>query len=240
MLQEKEPDVYRKLEGFTLLRKGAYILLEHGYTNDKLFAEKMHCNVQDASRVQKRLRNEGFLEPTPGSHKAGFWRTGKPKFMMAQAEEARKSLHKTYFEPTFEIGHYFSFPDKHFPETALTTQFPLPPSASQLTLDPISTAQPRVIPGSSFLAQEEENILDIPPAEEEFGSPPRKTYRVRRSKLSPLPSSQQPTKIIGKQKNTAKRSLEDATNNVRSEKRLRSSRGLSSINVGLKSPSPTQ
>jgi len=243
LLLDKELDIYRKLEGFALLRKGAHVLLEYGYNNDRQFAEAIHCNIQDAARIQKRLRREGFVEATPGSHSAGFSRTGKPKFTASKSGENRARLFKTYFEPTFEIGHHFALPERQLPDETFNTQF-LPVSVeSQLGPDSLGVSRSKSYHSTDQLNPKTQDIAIVQPSNGNrlLKNFPRITHNLRGAQPSQIESTNQPQVVV---KSTSKRtrpSTETGEMESRSErKRLRSSRSQIALDVALRSPSPMQ
>jgi len=234
--------VYRKLEGFVLLRKGAHILLKYGYNSDKQFAEAIHCNIQDAARIQKRLRRQGFVESTPGSHKAGFSQTGKPKFTAVKSGENRVKLYKTYFEPTFEIAHHFTLLERQLPDATLNTQS-LPLSiGSQLSLSSLDGVKSKFNDTAkrSITRTEDLAIAPLSIDDEFLQRPPRDNYNLRNISPPQPASCQELQQVVVK--STSKRSrssLDKEECEARPEhKRLRSSRSQTSLNVALRSPSP--
>ena len=236
--------MYRKLEGFVLLRKGAHILLKCGYNSDKQFAEAIHCNVQDAARIQKRLRRQGFVESTPGSHKAGFPQMGKPRFTAVKGGENRAKLYKTYFEPTFEIAHHFALPERQLPDATLNSQF-LPLSlGSQQSLSSLRDFKSKFNDKAErpITRTQDPAITPLSMDEEFLQRLPRGNYNLRNISPTPPASCQELQPVVVK--STSKRSrssLDKGEDEARSEhKRLRSSRSQISLNVALRSPSPMQ
>ncbi|QDS74976.1 hypothetical protein FKW77_005197 [Venturia effusa] len=126
LLQEKEAPLLTELEHLTLLRKGASIAIKNGVHGDRQFAEALHCDVQTAAKLIKHLKNEGLLHREKNASKAGFKKTGKPMWYVPQDEEQRLKMLNMYFDPTSKVAHHFEIPHQ-IPDTAMTTQFPLPP-----------------------------------------------------------------------------------------------------------------
>ena len=100
------------------------VLLEHGYpmTNakfasllrkelnkpwrDTLLLTAADCDVKTAHDLTRRLRAEGYLTATPGSHSRGFSLKGLPKYLVVKTRDQMDEMRKTYFNPLARIAHH--------------------------------------------------------------------------------------------------------------------------------------
>lgn len=218
---------------FSLLRRAANFVIQHGYSNDKDVAEALNCHVQVAAQTITQLKREGFLVLTPGSNQRTFWRTKKPKYMAVQDPEQRKRLYATYFDPTFKIGHHLGMPERRPEATGGSTQFPFPSTASELDLESVPGAQPRDALASPFPTRQTQDTLQLNPGTPH--STPLRTYKVRRPQASTPLIHHSAENHQSAVKRPAE--LDISKESPRKLKRPRSSRGLNSANVGFDSDS---
>ena len=64
------------------------------------------CDAKTAQEVTRRLRAEGYLSATPGSHSKGFSQKKLPQFVVVRSELQKERMKQTYFSPLADIAHH--------------------------------------------------------------------------------------------------------------------------------------
>ncbi|TID15122.1 hypothetical protein E6O75_ATG08375 [Venturia nashicola] len=194
LLQEKEGPLLTELEHVTLLRKGISVAIKDGIHGDRQLAETLHCDTQTAAQLIKHLKNEGFLLRVKNASKAGFKKTGRPMWYVVEDEEKRAKMLGRYFDPTSKIAHHFEIP-RQLPDTAKTTQFPLPPGDTTLsaiddsTLRDDTPARSRGVPNNMEVNDRPADLAETPVAvhHEPLSESPGETLIQESQRQEPIP-----------------------------------------------------
>ncbi|KAI9741347.1 MAG: DNA binding protein [Cirrosporium novae-zelandiae] len=104
------------------------------------FSESLGCSNQTAAIVRKRLKTEGYLMDTPGSHDKNFNSKNLPKFRAINTPAQVEKRNRNYFDPLLKVAHHFDNLHPTLPQQESTFAPIAPPDSAAATISVATTS----------------------------------------------------------------------------------------------------